>query len=118
AIGRIVVEEMRVMAREYLQAAILLRRVVEVDQRRDEVGVGVREIAQVLMPVNDRADLGGFHVEFAMLDAEVRPDQRLDLVEQPRVGAERAKRVVLLKRTVNAAWHALAVDGFGFEFEN
>ena len=90
-----------VRARDDAQAAVLLGRLVDVDGDSDQVVVRVREERIVLVPLEASLVAGGrLQVELRVVELDVRPDERLDRVEDA---------LVVETRSMNAWWCAIGL---------
>ena len=101
-----------------LETTVFNAGVIQVDQGGYQVVIGVRKIGEILVPFDRRADPWGLHVELGVVQADIRPDQALDGIEDPRVAAELPKHLVTFTGVVDSSGYGLSIDLFRFELQD
>jgi len=81
---------------QHFETSVLFGRAIEINQHRYEVVICMREIRQILMPLNLRAHESGLQVELGMLQSEIGTKQRNDACKDSVVPGELTKHFMLL----------------------
>ena len=101
-----------------LETAVLQAGIVEVDDGGYQAVIGVGEVGEILVPLDGGADLCRFHVELGVVEADIRPQQRLYGIQYSSISAEIHECLVAFDRVVDPPGNGCSILEFRLQLQD
>ena len=101
-----------------LETAVLQVGVIEIDEGGYQAVIGVGEVGEILVPLDGGADLCRFHVELGVVEADIRPQQRLYGIQYSSISAEIHKGLVAFDRVVDPPGNDCSILEFRLQLQD